>query len=204
MPSLLFSNIFTVSNKTQQLLMTVFRLIQSDYKKYKKYGGNFFAIVFFTQGFWALFQYRLAHSIFRVIHIPVLRQLLLLLFLLWQKLIEMLTGISIPASAQIGHSFYIGHFGGIILNAQTVIGNNCNISQGVTIGISGLEEHRGVPVIGDDVYIGANAVIAGKISVGNHVLVGACSLVNTTVPDFSVVLGVPAIIISQKGSNGYI
>lgn len=184
--------------------MTVFRLIQSDYKKYKKYGGNFFAIVFFTQGFWALFQYRLAHSIFRVIHIPVLRQLLLLLFLLWQKLIEMLTGISIPASAQIGHSFYIGHFGGIILNAQTVIGNNCNISQGVTIGISGLEEHRGVPVIGDDVYIGANAVIAGKISVGNHVLVGACSLVNTTVPDFSVVLGVPAIIISQKGSNGYI
>jgi serine O-acetyltransferase len=204
LPSLLFSNIFTVSNKTQQLLMTVFRLIQSDYKKYKKYGGNFFAIVFFTQGFWALFQYRLAHSIFRVIHIPVLRQLLLLLFLLWQKLIEMLTGISIPASAQIGHSFYIGHFGGIILNAQTVIGNNCNISQGVTIGISGLEEHRGVPVIGDDVYIGANAVIAGKISVGNHVLVGACSLVNTTVPDFSVVLGVPAIIISQKGSNGYI
>lgn len=184
--------------------MTVFRLIQSDYKKYKKYGGDFFAIVFFTQGFWALFQYRLAHSIFRVIHIPVLRQILLLLMVFWQKIIEMLTGISIPASVQIGHSFYIGHFGGIILNAKTVIGNNCNISQGVTIGISGLEEHRGVPVIGDDVYIGANAVIAGNIGVGNHVLVGACSLVNTTIPDFSVVLGVPAVIISQKGSDGYI
>jgi serine O-acetyltransferase len=123
---------------------------------------------------------------------------------LWQKLIEMLTGISIPASAQIGHSFYIGHFGGIILNAKTVIGNNCNISQGVTIGISGLGAHRGVPVIGNDVYMGANAVIAGNIVVGNYVLIGACSLVNSTIPDFSVVLGVPAVIISQKGSEGYI
>lgn len=184
--------------------MTVFQLIQSDYKKYKKYGGNFFAIVFFTQGFWALFQYRLAHSIYSAFRIPVLRQLLLLLFLLWQKIIEILTGISIPASAQIGHSFYIGHFGGIILNAKTVIGNNCNISQGVTIGISGLGAHRGVPVIGNDVYLGANSVIAGNIVVGNHVLVGACSLVNSTMPDFSVVLGVPAVIISQKGSDGYI
>lgn len=184
--------------------MTVFRLIQSDYKKYKKYESNFFAIVFFTQGFWALFQYRLAHTIYNGFHIPGLRQVLLLLFLLWQKLIEMLTGISIPASAQIGHSFYIGHFGGIILNAKTVIGNNCNISQGVTIGISGLGEHRGAPVIGNDVYMGANAVIAGNIVVGNHVLIGACSLVNSTVPDFSVVLGVPAVIISQKGSDGYI
>lgn len=184
--------------------MTVFQLIQSDYKKYKKYGGNFFAIVFLTQGFWALFQYRLAHAIFNGFRISVLRQLLLLLFLLWQKLIEMLTGISIPASAQIGHSFYIGHFDGIILNAKTVIGNNCNISQGVTIGISGLGTHRGVPVIGNDVYMGANAVIAGNIVVGNHVLIGACSLVNSTIPDFSVVLGVPAVVISQKGSEGYI
>lgn len=184
--------------------MTVFQFINSDYKKYKKYGGHFFSIVFFTQGFWAIFQYRLANSIYNVLHIPLLRQLLLLLFLLWQKLIEIVTGISIPASAKIGHSFYIGHFGGIILNAKSVIGNNCNISQGVTIGISGLEENRGVPVIGNDVYIGANSVIAGKISIGDGVLIGACSMVNSTVPDFSVVLGVPAIIISQKGSDGYI
>jgi serine O-acetyltransferase len=184
--------------------MNVFQLIQTDYKKYKKYGGNFFSIVFFTQGFWALFQYRWAHSIYSALHIPILRQILLLLFLFWQKLIEIITGISLPASVQIGHSCYIGHFGGIILNAKTVIGNNCNISQGVTIGVSGLGEYRGVPMIGNDVYIGANAVITGNISVGNHVLVGACSLVNCTVSDFSVVLGVPAIIISQKGSDGYI
>ena len=51
-------------------------------------------------------------------------------------------------------------------------------------------------MIGNEVYIGANSVIAGKISIGDGVLIGACSLVNNTVPDLSVVLGVPAIIIS--------
>lgn len=184
--------------------MAVFKLILSDYKKYKKYGGNFLTIIFFTQGFWALFQYRIANAVFRKNRIPVLRQLLLLLCLLWQKGIEIATGISIPASAQIGHSFYIGHFGGIIFNAKSIIGNNCNISQGVTIGVSGIGEKRGVPVIGNDVYIGANSVLAGKIRIGNNVLVGACSLVNTDVADNNVVLGVPAKSVSEKGSEGYI
>jgi serine O-acetyltransferase len=123
---------------------------------------------------------------------------------MWHKLIEIITGISIPASVKIGHSFYIGHFGGIILNSNAVIGNNCNISQGVSIGVSGLGEKRGVPMIGNHVYIAANSVIAGKIKIEDHVLIGACSLVNTDVKENCVVLGVPAIVISEKGSKGYI
>lgn len=179
-------------------------MIVSDYKKYKKYGGNFITILFFTQGFWAIFQYRIAGAVYRKIHIPILRQLLLFVCLLWQKAIEILTGISIPASASIGKSFYIGHFGGIILNAQTVIGNNCNISQGVTIGVSGTGEKRGVPVIGNNVYIGANAVVAGKITVGDNAVIGACSLVTSDVNSNAVVVGVPATEVSLKGSEGYI
>lgn len=184
--------------------MTVFQLIHSDYNKYKKYGGHFFSILFFTQGFWAIFQYRVAHAIFKGIRIPVLRQILLFWCLLWQKFIEIITGISIPASAKIGHSFYIGHFGGIILNGNSVIGHNCNISHGVTIGVSGVENKRGVPVIGDEVYIGANAIVAGRITIGNNVLIGACSLVTTNVGSNSVMLGVPAQMISEKGTEGYI
>lgn len=179
-------------------------LIASDYKKYKKYGGNFISIVFFTQGFWALFQHRTAHGVFSTVKIPLLRQLLLFICLVWQKGIEMITGISIPASVSIGHSFYIGHFGGIILNSNTVIGNNCNISQGVTIGVSGIGERRGVPVIGNNVYIGANAVIAGKITIGDNAVIGACSLVTSDVNINAVVVGVPATEVSVKGSEGYI
>jgi serine O-acetyltransferase len=183
--------------------MNIFQLIYSDYKKHKKYGGNLFTIVFFTQSFWAVFQYRIAHKVYQL-KIPIVNTILKLICLIWQKLIEILTGISIPASAKIGHSFYIGHFGGIILNAKSIIGNNCNISQGVTIGVSGLNEKRGVPIIGNNVYIGANSVVAGNILVADNVLIGACSLVKSNVDINSVMLGVPAVKVSEKGSEGYI
>jgi serine O-acetyltransferase len=184
--------------------MTLFQLIQSDYKKYQKYGGHFFVILFFTQGFWAVYQYRVAHFIYVRVKWQPFRFVLLFLTLLWQKVIEITTGISIPASATIGHSFYIGHFGAIIINATAVIGNNCNVSQGVTIGVSGQGDKRGVPIIGNKVYIGTNAVVAGKITVGNNVLIGACSMVNSSVEDNAVVSGVPALMVSQNGSKGYI
>lgn len=184
--------------------MNLMSLIKSDYNKYKKYGGNFISIIFLTQGFWAIFQYRIAHLCFKKINIPIFRQLILAICLMWQKIIEVLTGISIPASAKIGSSFYIGHFGGIILNSNTIIGNNCNISQGVTIGVSGKDLKRGVPTIGDNVYIGVNSVIAGKIFIGNNVLIGSCSLITDDAEENSIMLGVPAIVISKNGSNGYI
>ncbi len=184
--------------------MNLLQLIQSDYKKHQRYGGHFFVIVFFTQGFWAVFQYRLAHFIYLKFKWQPFRFLSLLLMLFWQKIIEITTGISIPASSRIGHSFYIGHFGGIIINANSIIGNNCNISQGVTIGVSGRGEKRGTPILGDEVYIGANAVVSGKITIGNNVLIGACSLVSNSILEGAVVLGVPAVIISQSGSKEYI
>jgi serine O-acetyltransferase len=184
--------------------MNLFQLIRSDYRKHQKYGGHFFGIVFLTQGFWAVFQYRIAHFIYSKMKWQPFRFLGLLVMLFWQKMIEITAGISIPASSKIGHSFYIGHFGGVIINANSIVGNNCNISQGVTIGVSGQDEKRGTPILGDEVYIGANAVVSGNIVIGNGVLIGACSLVNNSFPDRAVVLGVPAVIISQKGSKGYI
>lgn len=184
--------------------MNCLKLIISDYKKYKNYGGNCLSIIFLTQGFWAVFQYRIASMFYRNLNIPILRQLVLILCLGWQKIIEMITGISIPASVQIGSSFYIGHFGGIILNAKTRIGNNCNISQGVTIGVSGLYSKRGVPTIGNNVYVGANAVIVGKVTIDDNVLIAANSLVNMDVSKDCIMMGVPAIKIADKGSKGYI
>jgi len=184
--------------------MTLFQLIKSDYIKYRNYGGNFLIIILFTQGFWATFQYRIAHHIHMNIKLKLFKLPLLCLAFLWFKTIEITTGISIPYSVKIGHSFYIGHFGGIIINSNSVIGNNCNISQGVTIGVSGLGLYRGTPVLGNNVYIGANAVLAGKIFIGDNVLIGACTMVNRSFQDNSVLMGVPAIMVSQKGSKGYI
>ena len=184
--------------------MTLYQIIKSDYSKHHNYGAGFFVIIFFTQGFWAAFQYRIANYIHVHLKFKPLRVFFLAILVIWKKIIEILTGISISGSATIDHSFYIGHFGGIIINADAIIGNNCNISQGVTIGISGIGTKRGVPVIGNNVYIGANSVVAGKITIGDNVLIGACSMVNRSLPDNVTVLGVPAVIVYEKGSKGYI
>lgn len=113
-------------------------------------------------------------------------------------------GISIPHSTRIGSGFYIGHFGGIVVNHRAVIGRNCNISQGVTIGQANRGRNKGYPTLGDNVYIGPGAVIIGNVRVGNNVAIGANSVVTRDVPDDSVVAGVPARVLSQEGSAGYV
>lgn len=179
---------------------------KTDLQKYKAYSGNKSTLVLMltTQGLWAIFIYRYSNQIYRSALPYFLKKPLLLLAVLWQKWIEIVTGISIPYSVSIGHSFYIGHFGNIIINSMAIIGDNCNISQGVTIGISGKEEKRGVPVLGNNIYIGANAVLAGKIVVGDNVVIGANSLVNKNVESNITVVGVPAKKISDNSSSGYI
>lgn len=113
-------------------------------------------------------------------------------------------GIEIPSRTRIGRGFYIGHFSCIIVSLDAVIGNNVNISQGVTIGASNRGKHKGVPIIGDEVYIGPGAKIIGNITIGNRVCIGANAVVTEDVPDNSVVGGIPAKILSMGGSEGYI
>lgn len=113
-------------------------------------------------------------------------------------------GISIPFFTQIGKGFYIGHFGCIVVNQGTVIGNNVNISQGVTIGATNRGDKAGVATIGDGVYIGPGAKIIGAIQVGNNVAIGANAVVTHDVPDNAVVAGVPARVISMNGAEGYV
>ena len=114
------------------------------------------------------------------------------------------TGICLPATAKIGPGLRIPHAGTIVLHARTVIGSDCCLTHGVTIGISGSGERRGVPSLGDRVYVGANASIVGPIRIGNDVVVGANSLVNRDVPDHCTVLGVPASVVSHNGSEEYL
>ena len=183
-------------------MMSYFR---SDILKYKKYSNKSVILLLVTQqGLWALLIYRINNSIYRFNSPQILKRILLIIGSLFQKLIEIITGISLPYTAQIGKSTYIGHFGNIIINPKAVIGNNCNISQGVTIGISGRGKRRGVPIIGNNVYIGVNAVIAGDITIGDNVVIAANSLVVRSVPPNVTVMGVPAIKASDNNSQDYI
>jgi serine O-acetyltransferase len=113
-------------------------------------------------------------------------------------------GISIAYNTQIGPGLYIGHFGGIVLNDEVVIGSDCNINHGVTLGVKYGGKNPGVPVIGDRVYLGPGCAVIGGIRLGNDVAVGANAVVVESVPDSGVVVGVPARLVSAKGSFEYV
>jgi|SRR5580700_3427668 serine O-acetyltransferase len=113
-------------------------------------------------------------------------------------------GIDISRDARIGSGLYIGHFGGIVVNAAAVIGDNCNLSQGVTLGQVNRGPKAGCPTIGNNVYIGPGAKIIGRIHIGDSAAIGANAVVVEDVPPRAVVGGVPARVISDTGSDGYI
>ena len=115
------------------------------------------------------------------------------------------TSIQIPFSTKIGEGFYIGHCGRVIINPQAVLGKNINIATGVTIGQEIRGKRKGCPVISDNVWIGTNSVIVGKITIGTDVLIAPLSYVNFDVPDHSIVIGNPAKIIHRENATeGYI
>lgn len=113
-------------------------------------------------------------------------------------------GLSVPPTTQIGSGFYIGHFGGIVVNCNSIIGKNCNISHGVTLGRANRGKRKGSPVIGDNVYIGPGAKIVGHVKIGDNVAIGANCVVTKDIPDNAVVVGIPGKIISYGGSLGYV
>jgi serine O-acetyltransferase len=113
-------------------------------------------------------------------------------------------GIAISDRTQVGSGLYIGHFGGIVVNDRAVIGRNCNLSHGVTLGKANRGPRQGYPVVGDDVYLAPGSKVVGNVRIGNGVAVGANCVVTKDVPDGAVVAGIPGRVISQQGSEGYV
>lgn len=105
-------------------------------------------------------------------------------------------GIQIPYSTKIGRGFRIVHFGHIVINPGAVIGDNFNISQGALIG-NAQGKRKGVPTIGNNVCLNANATIIGGITIGDNVLIAPGAFVNFDVPSNSVVVGNPGKIIPK-------
>ena len=102
--------------------------------------------------------------------------------------------VELGTQNQIGDGLYFGHPYGITIKPNVKIGRNVNIHKGVTIGQENRGKRKGAPSIGDDVWIGINSTIVGKITIGNDVLIAPNSYVNCDIPDHSIVLGNPCII----------
>ena len=112
------------------------------------------------------------------------------------KFCEVFMEMMIDPQATIGGGLYIGHIGGVHINPGAVLGRNCDLAHRITIGASAMGR-SGIPVLGDEVYIGTGAALVGRIRIGNGAKIAANSLVITNVPAGATVMGVPARIIMQ-------
>ncbi|MBI1894807.1 MAG: serine O-acetyltransferase [Candidatus Rokubacteria bacterium] len=113
----------------------------------------------------------------------------------------MLTGADIPPTVRIGKNFSIPHPVGIVIGTGVVIGDNVKMMSGVVLGSK--NAHRSYsdnlyPVVGNNVFIGANSVILGSITIGDDSIIGACTVVTNPIPRQSVVRGA-APLVEQRG-----
>lgn len=112
-----------------------------------------------------------------------------------------LTGIEIHPAARIGRRLFIDHGAGVVIGETTVIGDDVLIYQGVTLGGTGKEKGKRHPTIGNDVVVGTGAKVLGNILIGNHVKIGAGSVVIRAVPDHSTVVGIPGRIVRMRQAD---
>src|ERR1700678_3204840 len=147
------------------------------------------------QSLWAIWVYRFGRRVDLRPPGPAKRILLAIYWFLF-RLVETSTGISLPKSCRIGKGLRIWHFGCIFINGAAVIGDNCTLRQGVTIG----NRHEGGPSpgLGDYVALGAFAQLFGGIRVGNNARIGAMAVVLTDIPDGATAVGQPARIIPRS------
>jgi serine O-acetyltransferase len=154
-------------------------------------------------GMWAVVGYRYCRWV-RTSGMPRwLRWPFSVVALIVQLWVEVSTTIQLSAAARIGPGLYIPHTGTTVVGTGSVLGSNCTLCHGVTIGHRGGGRHKdggGNPVFGDRVYIGPGSAIVGPITVGEDAVIGVGAVVIRPVPPRAVVAGNPARVLSQGGS----
>ncbi len=181
-------------------ILSVFDHLRLDFQRYKKVHSDRAPLVAFflailSYGFLAVLVYRYGRWT-RLIRPRVLSYPFKLIYVLLQLIVDILFGINISTNADIGPGLYVAHFGGIFLHGN--MGRNCSVTQGVTIGYKGGGKSTNPPSIGDNVYIGAGAVIVGDVRVGHNVVVGANTTVVKSVPDNHMVVSAEPRVIFRK------
>ena len=146
--------------------------------------------VFLYPSFHAIIRYRVAHRLYEKKHYFLARWI--------SQRAAHVTGIEIHPGAQIGKGLFIDHGHGVIIGETTVIGDNCTLYQGVTLGGNGKEKGKRHPTIGNNVMVSAGAKVLGSFTIGDNVKIGAGSVVINPVPSNSTVVGVPGRVVKRN------
>jgi serine O-acetyltransferase len=151
---------------------------------------NVFEVLLY-QGLWAIWIHRFAHVLYSW-RIPLLPRLI-------SQIMRLFTLIEIHPGAQIGRRFFIDHGNGVVIGETARIGDDVTVYQGVTLGGTGKEKGKRHPTIGNDVVIGAGAIILGNIMIGDGARIGAGAVVTKAVPPDTTVVGNPSWIVKRDG-----
>jgi len=150
---------------------------------------NYFEILTTYPGVHALILHRLAHFLWSI--------KLKLIARIFSHLARIFTGIEIHPGAQIGRRFFIDHGMGVVIGETAIIGDDCTLYHGVTLGGTTWKKGKRHPTLRDNVVIGAGAKVLGPITLGNNSKVGSNAVVVTDIPNDSTAVGIPAKIIES-------
>jgi serine O-acetyltransferase len=144
-------------------------------------------------GFHAVLMHRLAHWLWQRGHTTIARFL--------SHVGRFFTGIEIHPGATIGRRFFIDHGMGVVIGETTEIGDDVTIYQGVTLGGTSTVRIKRHPTIEDSVTIFSGAAVLGPVTVGRHSRVGAGSVLVTSVPEHSTVVGIPGRVVRHEAMH---
>lgn len=148
-------------------------------------------VLFLYPGLHALWAHRVAHRL-RAWHIPFVPR--------WISAVaRLLTGVDIHPGARIGRGFFIDHGACVVIGETAVVGDDVTLYQGVTLGGTGKERGKRHPTVGSRVVVGAGAKVLGRITIGDDVYIGANAVVLRDVPSNCTVVGVPGRITRREG-----
>lgn len=150
-------------------------------------------ILLLYSGLHAILAYRLSHMLYKRGYLFAAR--------LISQSARHLTGIEIHPGAKIGKGVFIDHGSGVVIGETAVVGNNCTLYQGVTLGGTGKDTGKRHPTLGDNVMVGAGAKVLGPFEVGSNTKIAANAVVLAPLPENSTAVGIPARIVRKDGKK---
>ena len=152
---------------------------------------NFLEVLILYQGLHAVVRHKYSHFFYKHKMFFIARFI--------SQVTRSFTGIEIHPGATIGKGLFIDHGMGVVIGETTIIGDNCTIYQGVTLGGTGKEKGKRHPTIGNNVMIGSGAKVLGPFSVGDNTKIASGAVVLSEVPDNCTCIGVPARVAKRNG-----
>jgi serine O-acetyltransferase len=152
---------------------------------------NIFEVLFCYPGLHSIWIHRFSHFLW-IKRVPFFPRLI-------SQIARAFTGIEIHPGAVIGRRFFIDHGMGVVIGETSKIGDDVTIYQYVTLGGTGKDKGKRHPTIGNNVVIGAGAIVLGPITIGDNVRIGAGAVVIKMVPENSTVVGNPGRIVVRNG-----